>query len=495
MKRTIKQRAILLLCAVMSACMLIGVGASFGNKVIAAEGASGTSVQRKVEFYAANKADTSKNITNIIYYDANNNGSRDTDEAYVYTNNGRLNPSPSMDAALWWTAPSNGALTISKVKFTQNVAKEDIEKSFDGARFAVLKVATDGSFTALFDWESLMATKDCVMNTSSTHYVATATKTMSTAIDLTADEKIAIIVNCGGKSNNSFDAIVTTSTLKFKVGETSTEYNFTFTSVLDHNTALRNNAEYTIGTETTAYYSWGSAEITAPKVTYRNTDKTSTYDSYKVLVDDHSLISASSDWSSGDTQFVGWRTSTNLYAEGASYAVTSNVAFNPVVITLKMESGAGLRVSTSNDDAGIRFSSTYDLSELKAGEYAFGTVILPENLISESAPLVKEANAVKDIPAVNYKTVDGVFTQNAVITGIPETQFNRNLQARGYVTVTYKDDTTKTFYTGLSDARSVGYVASQTYDQLSEQFDFDNNENLKNVVLAFKNAYEATQGN
>lgn len=501
MKRTIKQRAILLLCAVMSACMLISVGVSFGNKVIAAEGASGTSVQRKVDLYASNAKDSG--ATNVIYYDANNNGNRDGNEAFVYTNNGRFNPSSQgSDAALWWTSPSTGALTIPSIKFTHNIEKAKAEVSvleYDGARFAILKVAADGSFTTLFDWEKLMATKDCGMNSSKSHYVATATKTMSTAIDLTVGEKIAIIVNNGGRSNNSLDQIVVASTLKLKVGETTTEYKFTATSAQAHYTALGNSTEYVLGTETTAYYSWGSADITAPKVTYRNTDKTSTYDSYKVLVDDHVLISAS-DMSSGDTQFVGWKTADNLYAEGASYAVTgdvafNDVAFNPVVITLKMEEGAGLRISTSNDDAGIRFSSTYNLSELKSGEYSFGTVILPEDLISNDAPLVKDATAVKDIPAVNFKTADGTITQNAVITGIPENQFTRKLQARGYVTVTYKDGATKTFYTGLSDARSVAYVAYNTYDQLSKKFDFANNEQLKNVVEAFKNAYDVTQGN
>ncbi len=496
MKRTIKQRAILLLCAVMSACMLISVGVSFGNKVIAAEGgASGTSVQRKVDLYASN----AKGASNVIYYDANNNGKMDSkEEAFVYTNNGRFNPSQSgSDAALWWTSPSDGALTISSIKFTHNIEKASAEKEvleYDGARFAILKVAADGSFTTLFDWEKLMATKDCGMNSSKSHYVATATKTMSTAIDLTVGEKIAIIVNNGGRFNNSLDQIVVASTLKLKVDETTTEYKFTSTSAQAHYTALGNSTEYALGTETTAYYSWGSADITAPKVTYRNTDKTSTYDSYKVLVDDHVLISAS-DMSSGDTQFVGWKTENNLYAEGASYAVTGDVTFDPVVITLKMEEGAGLRISTSNDDAGIRFSSTYNLSELKSGEYSFGTVILPEDLISNDAPLVKDATAVKDIPAVNFKTADDTITQNAVITGIPENQFARNLQARGYVTVTYKDSTTKTFYTELSDARSVAYVAYSTYDQLSEQFDFANNAQLKNVVEAFMIAYDVTQGN
>lgn len=492
MEKTIKQKVILLLCAVMAACMLISGGLFFGNKVIAADEETETSASRKVDFYEANKIVQS----NIVYYDCNNNGTRDSDEAFIYTNNGRLNPSQSdMDAALWWTAPSDGSLIITSIKLTHNIEQDKAEAetlAYDGVRFAVLKVATDGSFTAIFDWEKLMATKDCSMNTGKTHYVATVTKTNSTAIDLLEGEKIAVIVNNGGKFNNSLDQIVVTSTLKFTADGTATDYKFESTTASAHYTALSNGKEYSLGVEAINYYSWGSAEITAPKVKYTDTAG-KTYDSYRQLVEKHTLISAS-DMSSDDKQFVGWRTAGNLYAAETEYAITQDVTFNAVIITLKTEEGAGLRISREQNDAGIRFVSNYDLSGLKNGEYSFGSIIAPANKITNEAEFVKDGTlTVKVIPAVNYKkNDDGSFTQNAVINNIPEVNYATGLQSRGYVTVKYNDNTEQTFYTNISDERSVAYVANALYDQLNTEFSFSENEDLKNVVEKFKNAYTSS---
>ena len=120
-----------------------------------------------------------------------------------------------------------------------------------------------------------------------------------------------------------------------------------------------------------------------------------------------------------------------------------------------MIDGASLR--TVYKENGIRFSTTYtDALKAAVGNNAtFGTLIAPTKVLDGAALTVSTADALN---VVSTKSVDGegVTTYHAAVLMTPEGVAEKDiytleLAARAYMTITYADGTTATFYAEADD--------------------------------------------
>lgn len=269
MEKTIKQKVILLLCAVIAACMAIGCAAAFSHKANAQE-----VTETYITFNEANAQ-----ASNYVYYDADGNGSM-KNEVYIYTD-GRFNPTNTRDAALWWTAPASGSVTIQEKTISLSIAADKIA-SVDGVRWALLKVGTDGKCTALTNdfWNTLKCSSDSAE--VSGKYNETANYGGKN-VQIVKDEKIVIVIDCGGNKNNSLDQPAVTASMKFTPTDgTETEYAFQTSYLSAHASALTDSTEYAMGLETTNYYSWGASTFTE-KQTLTADANTSTFTQTSVM--------------------------------------------------------------------------------------------------------------------------------------------------------------------------------------------------------------------
>lgn len=173
-----------------------------------------------------------------------------------------------------------------------------------------------------------------------------------------------------------------------------------------------------------------------------------------------------------------------------------------------MQAGASVRTEAPY---GIRFTTQISETEYESlGENAvFGTLILPANILGDrqldltTATALKAKNIVaehwNDALAEEIKNSAGKSVKMKAYTGVivgsleedfPETQFGREMAARGYVTYTDKDGVTHTAYTPNTEIRSIAYVASAAIaDGETTKFLYDICETLSGVNdLAFENS-------
>ena len=380
-------------------------------------------------------------------------------------------PTNLHDTQLVWMAPADGIFSLDSL--TLNMADESGANVSDGMKYAVLYKNSEGDYYNIY-------TDNQITDDEPWH-----------ELEWKVQQEITSLPDFEMKSGEEFIVM-------FNRNDTATLDPCTFDIIISFaenngETQIYSITQNTVKTEEQGINGFYFRDVyNASAVVYKNPDGT-VFKTDNIAQGTYTLIGSEGLALNEDEQFVGWRNTANslLYKAGQSYGLTvTSAEFTAVVITLKTEAGAGLRVSTELSDAGIRFVSTYNLSKLNEGEYGFGTIIALADSVTEETLFIKDgALNVSDIPAVNYKTEGEVFTQNAVINQIPEAQYNWELQSRGYVTVTYADDTAATFYTNCSDKRSVAYVAYHSYDALNEIFNLTENDALNNVVSAFKNAY------
>lgn len=382
-------------------------------------------------------------------------------------------PQKYNDTQLVWKAPAAGVFSLDSLSL--NIEKID---SCDGMKYAVLyKNAATGNYYDLYEnneidgdapWHDLQAG-------------AEQAQTITTLPDFAMAKDDEFIVMFNPKNTNANDACTFNIAISFAAnGEEATKYEI-------------KPGTSAISAQGTNDF-WFRNAVYAQSIAYTQNSTIVKADAY---TDGYTLSSGAVVALGANEQFVGWRYGNDLYPAGGAYTFTETSnnlnTLTAVVITMSTEKGAGLRVSTTTDDAGIRFVSNFNLSELKEKEYTFGTLVaLASDELNETT-FVKDGSGVRSVAAVKYETTDDGFKQNAAVTSIPEANYTTELRARGYVTVSYKDGTSGTFYANLSDARSVAYVAYMTYDDLSTRFDLENNKDLKTVVDAFKDAYSTEE--
>ena len=185
-------------------------------------------------------------------------------------------------------------------------------------------------------------------------------------------------------------------------------------------------------------------------------------------------------------QLVGWKDAEGkLYKPGTAVSgITKNMTFEAVTVDFQTLAGAQVRFK---DPTGLRFLSQVkkaDYDALGAAATATGTLILPTDLLGTgdlTLEALKDKTEGKDYLNVtndgwlNAETAetDGVYTFSGAIVGIKKGNYNRNFSAVSYLTVTYADGTTASFYGGYSaeNATSIKTVAEKALEDAEENPD------------------------
>lgn len=385
-------------------------------------------------------------------------------------------PTEFHDTQLVWKAPEAGVFSLDSLELEMVDTDKNGEKESDGMKYAVLyKNAETGNYYDLY--ESGEIDGDAPWH----DLVWKVKQTITTLPDFAMAKDDEFIVMFNRKGSKTLDPCKFDIKISFAAnGEEAKTYE------------IKQGTSTISEQGTNEFYFRDAAYIKS--IVYKHNGVTVKMDAY---TDGYTLSDGAVVALGENEQFVGWRYGNDLYPAGGAYTFTeaSNNynSLTAVVITMSTEKGAGLRVSTKTDDAGIRFVSNFNLSGLKEKEYSFGTLVALASDELNEMTFVKDGSGVRSVAAVKYETTDDGFKQNAAVTNIPEANYTTELRARGYVTVTYKDGTSGTFYANLSDARSVAYVAYASYEALSTRFDLENNEELKKVVDAFKKAYSTEE--
>lgn len=173
-----------------------------------------------------------------------------------------------------------------------------------------------------------------------------------------------------------------------------------------------------------------------------------------------------------DTMLIGWTYTdgedTVVLAPGAQFTAESDVNLTPLYLDLNIVAGASVRTATP---AGLRFTSTvsephYQALVATGATFELGTVIAPTDYITDEftyADITADGESCLRIPCkVFWSQDENIRTFTGVISNILEKNYNRSFSARAYVSVTYEDGSSRTFYSGYdsgANSRSAYGVA------------------------------------
>ena len=179
--------------------------------------------------------------------------------------------------------------------------------------------------------------------------------------------------------------------------------------------------------------------------------------------------------------FLGWTSGNindSLYNAGAMHAaISETTTFTAVCVDMDMLAGAAVR---KTEPTGIRFAtkiSESDYNMVKAVA-TFGTLIAPLDMVSANDLTVNtSADKCLNLVADNWLSTESAALMQldtngykyftGVMTNVYAENFARKFVAKAYVTVTYADNTTATFYADCNEtdnARSIYYVADASLD-------------------------------
>lgn len=220
--------------------------------------------ENSVVFYETNEVKMQDTSLSYVYYDSDGNERHDTsNETFIYIDN-RFMPSKTSDTGLWWTAPENGQISI-KENALMLVLNEKLRSSTspDGIRYAVIIAGTDGSIKPL--------TKNLWNDLSYTPSEKTrAALTGVDGIEIKKGERLAVIVNCGGASNATYDETAIYAELSFtpEGEDTATKYTFNSSWLKEQGNAISNGTDYVLNGESTKYFGWGKAYLNKVRETF-----------------------------------------------------------------------------------------------------------------------------------------------------------------------------------------------------------------------------------
>ena len=205
---------------------------------------------------------------------------------------------------------------------------------------------------------------------------------------------------------------------------------------------------------------------------------------------------------------IGWKDDTGLYSTATALASADISAYTPVYVGYGMMNGASVRIDTSAEpQSGLRFMTTFNVSDyasVKDYITSCGTLIAYNSALTQG--IFDTVNYADEITAktqvAQVENTKGVFTyidQNnnsykaysMALVGI--TDYTQVYAARGYIVVTYADETTATFYTSYNETNNNRSIAEVAYKlQQSEEFS-QYGEAQQGVVNDFAAAYVAPE--
>lgn len=255
MKKRVKRKTLFCLVCVTFASILLAFATLGGSQKTFAEDIKDADVNYKVNFYAANQVIMGTSAPSYVYYDVDEDESHNkATEAWVYCNN-RFNPSKSSDAALVWTAPSDGTLdaVADSCKILLNRNGAQTVDTPDGIRFAVIKLS---GYTCILsnDYHAEWTTLEYKANEQTEADYASEIANLT----LKKGESIAIAINCGANKNSDNDHAVISAKFTFTPSEgTAATYTFNNSWVTEQGKALNSKTEYPLFTQATEYFGWG----------------------------------------------------------------------------------------------------------------------------------------------------------------------------------------------------------------------------------------------
>jgi len=172
-------------------------------------------------------------------------------------------------------------------------------------------------------------------------------------------------------------------------------------------------------------------------------------------------------------QFIGWyNESLGLYKANSIVDVTSiveDVTFEAVFIKLEMVKGASIKL-VQNKPTGLEFRTKYDITNTNIAEkISWYTLIAPLDTVNDEFTIENYPNGEKGL-LTNcknmYYDVEGDYSYvKGSIVNILTYNYARDFVARGFVTVTYADESTFDIYANYDEkcARSIYEVALKAY--------------------------------
>lgn len=187
---------------------------------------------------------------------------------------------------------------------------------------------------------------------------------------------------------------------------------------------------------------------------------------------------------SGHT-FIGYNVGGAIYPAGYAVTVDQDITVNAAFMEFSMVNGASVRVVQPE---GLRFTSHivkehYDYLINSGLTVSMGTLIVKAsdilsdgeydyNLLTTDSEIMH----VNVVSTVKYFAADRLVF-NAALVGISAKNYGEEYAARSYITITYADETQKTFYSNFeSTARSVRGVANCVLNDTSKVYsaEYDN---------------------
>jgi hypothetical protein len=184
---------------------------------------------------------------------------------------------------------------------------------------------------------------------------------------------------------------------------------------------------------------------------------------YNVSVDGvEETVEEGKEYTLPSTAQYGYYADNAMYKAGATVTVESDMTFTSVnELSITTAKGAGIRIEGS---AGIRFQAkitTDNEDALNSTAITEGMLItandLYENLGNNTLDLTSTYTVKNIVNSGWYNNQLGTYCGS--IVGINEANYIRKFIARAYVTINYQDGSAVTYYSGMTDVRSIQYVA------------------------------------
>lgn len=184
--------------------------------------------------------------------------------------------------------------------------------------------------------------------------------------------------------------------------------------------------------------------------------------------------------------FIGWMIDETFYEAGAWIDLgNESVYVDAYDVDFKLKAGASIRLASTADESGIRFTGLIGTAEFDALEgygiemTEYGTLIMPNDyLSSKQAPNLTDFTAgvtiLKIVHTVYTEELTGEYAGYTAYYGAMKklyTQnYGRNFAGRGYMMLTLPSGKQVTIYTPFSadNVRSVKYIAGKLQDDTEE---------------------------
>ena len=201
----------------------------------------------------------------------------------------------------------------------------------------------------------------------------------------------------------------------------------------------------------------GTAKVSIKKVEKAQTVKHSvTINGNKVAE-----VEDGSTYTLGDAQY-GYYTDGKIYKPGTVLTITDDIALTSIdSLSVDMANGAAIKLSTP---AGLKFQakvSSNNGEAVKSDAIKEGMLITTNDIYENNSSALDLTSSYTMLNIVNEGWFDeSAMTYCGAVANISEANYTRDFIARAYVTITYTDNTSVTVYSGMSQTRSVSYVAS-----------------------------------